>query len=142
MESNLNILKCKQEVVESEAELRAVEEMLNENCSVKSEALKSISSISKKSKSEIVNDYLNKIPARPDSQSKIQQETFHLRPSAPEFVPQTTANFANYMVKKDLLLSRVTKFNDRPEQFYTWKRSFRDICTEIETNDREELDLP
>ncbi|XP_052216072.1 uncharacterized protein LOC127834351 isoform X1 [Dreissena polymorpha] len=141
MESNLNILKCKQEVVESEAELRAVEEMLNENCSVKSEAVKSVSSISKKSKSEIVNDYLNKLPARPDSQSKIQQDTFHLRPSAPEFVPQTTANFANYMVKKDLLLSRVTKFNDRPEQFYTWKISFRSICTEIETNDREELDL-
>ncbi|KAH3715802.1 hypothetical protein DPMN_058515 [Dreissena polymorpha] len=74
MESNLNILKCKQEIVESEAELRA-----------------------------------------------IQQDTFHLKPSAPEFVPQTTANFANYMVKKDLLLSR----------FYTLKK----------TNDRKELDL-
>ncbi|XP_069133222.1 uncharacterized protein [Argopecten irradians] len=51
------------------------------------------------------------------------------------------AQFAKFMVKKDLLLSRLTAFNDSPELFASWKATFQNIASEMEVSATEEIDL-
>lgn len=46
-----------------------------------------------------------------------------------------------FLMKKDLLLSRFTVFNDQPESFPVWKSSFVNISRDLGVNPREELDL-
>ena len=46
-----------------------------------------------------------------------------------------------YIVKKDLLLSRFSQFDDKPERYLVWKQSFSNIVKEIEVTPTEELDL-
>ena len=49
--------------------------------------------------------------------------------------------FAKFLLKKDLLLSRLTAFSDRPEVYAVWKNSFRGIMLELNCSPTEELDL-
>ncbi|XP_021358095.1 uncharacterized protein LOC110453467 [Mizuhopecten yessoensis] len=44
-------------------------------------------------------------------------------------------------MKKDLILSRLSQFNDRSERYFVWKSSFMNISKELEVNPPEELDL-
>lgn len=54
----------------------------------------------------------------------------------------TMANeITRFLVKKDLLLSRLTSFTDRPESYAVWKNSFRSIMEELRCTASEELDL-
>lgn len=46
-----------------------------------------------------------------------------------------------FLMKKDLLLSRFTVFNDQAESFPVWKSSFVNISQNLGVNPREELDL-
>ena len=68
-----------------------------------------------------------------------------LNPSAPEFYPlsQTglVTNFTQFLLKKDLLLSRFSPFNDQAESYQTWKSSFTGIVKELNVSPFEELDL-
>jgi hypothetical protein len=45
------------------------------------------------------------------------------------------------LLKKDLLLTRFTKFNDSPETFNVWKTSFKSIIKELSVSPFEEMDL-
>lgn len=46
-----------------------------------------------------------------------------------------------FLMKKDLLLSRFTVFNDQPVSFPVWKSSFINISQDLGVNPTEELDL-
>ncbi|MES9882937.1 MAG: hypothetical protein ABW185_18875 [Sedimenticola sp.] len=46
-----------------------------------------------------------------------------------------------YLFKKDLLLSRLTHFNDKPENYMIWRSSFTSVMTELRVSPSEELDL-
>ncbi|XP_052801803.1 uncharacterized protein LOC128232343 [Mya arenaria] len=48
---------------------------------------------------------------------------------------------SKFMLKKDLLLSRLYKYDDRPETFPIWKQSFQTVLTELDVTPVEELDL-
>lgn len=52
----------------------------------------------------------------------------------------TVSDLTKCIMKKDLLLSRLTQFNDRPEQYFSWKCSFKNITRELETTSTEELE--
>lgn len=52
-----------------------------------------------------------------------------------------TSDFTKFLLKKDLLLSRLTPFNDRPETYAVWKASFQSIMQELQVSYVEELDL-
>ncbi|CAG2233229.1 unnamed protein product [Mytilus edulis] len=52
-----------------------------------------------------------------------------------------TSDLTRFLLKKDLLLSRLTVFNDKPESFCSWKACFKRIMSELEVNPSEELDL-
>ena len=81
-----------------------------------------------------------------------------LRPHAPEFLPTARqgdaavssglpqvspgiTDFTKYIMEKDILLSRLTQFNDKPENYFMWKTSFKSIVKELGVTFTEELDL-
>lgn len=81
-------------------------------------------------------------------------DALKLNPTAAEFDPYVNTNtnsdssranitneFTRFLLKKDLLLSRLYHFTDRPETYRLWKASFKSIVTEMELNPFEELDL-
>ncbi|XP_052074220.1 uncharacterized protein LOC127712067 [Mytilus californianus] len=67
--------------------------------------------------------------------------------NAPQFHPDisTHQNIATdltrFLLKKDLLLSRLTTYSDRPEMYAVWKASFKKILSELSVTAMEELDL-
>ena len=46
-----------------------------------------------------------------------------------------------FLLKKDLLLSRFVPFSDRPETYIAWKASFTSIVRELNVTSFEEMDL-
>ena len=48
---------------------------------------------------------------------------------------------AKFMVKKDLLTSRLTTFDDKPEHYTFWRTSFLSIMSELDASPLEHLDL-
>lgn len=77
-----------------------------------------------------------------------------LNSNAPDFVPhiapdpspqtgqiQLCREISKFLMRKDLLLSRLTKFDDRSEYFDAWRLSFKNIVYELELSSLEELEL-
>ena len=65
-----------------------------------------------------------------------------LNPKAPDFVPQPQMNdLANFIVKKDLLRTRITSFDDSPQTYPSWKTTFQSVVKELSVNSAQELDL-
>ena len=44
-------------------------------------------------------------------------------------------------MKRDLAVSRLTNFNDKPEFYLSWKSSFKSVMKEAQISAAEELDL-
>ena len=63
-------------------------------------------------------------------------------PKTPDPGPQNVASeLTRFLLKKELLLSRLTHFNDKPESFAIWKTSFQSIMKELSVTSFEEMDL-
>ncbi|KAK7093723.1 uncharacterized protein [Littorina saxatilis] len=50
-------------------------------------------------------------------------------------------DFTKFLLKKDLLLSRLTVFNEQPESFEVWRNSFSSVMKDLDLTPQEELDL-
>lgn len=88
-------------------------------------------------------------------QAKHKNENSHttMNVDAPTFVPSTvnvhrdTWNtnmcnaFSKFMINKDLLLSRLTKYDDKPDMYIAWKSSFKNVMSELNVSPAEEVDL-
>lgn len=65
--------------------------------------------------------------------------------TAPETLPVShpgvVENLTQFLLKKDLLMSRFSPFNDRPDSYQTWKASFTSIVKELNISAFEEMDL-
>ncbi|XP_063449024.1 uncharacterized protein LOC134728358 [Mytilus trossulus] len=67
--------------------------------------------------------------------------------NAPQFHPDISTHqniatdFTRFLLKKDLLLSRLTTYSDKPEMYAVWKASFKNILSELSVTAMEELDL-
>jgi hypothetical protein len=61
-----------------------------------------------------------------------------VRPPAEQRV---ATDLTRFLLKKDLLLSRLVRFNDKPESYATWKISFREIMADLSVNPSGETDL-
>ena len=66
-----------------------------------------------------------------------------LNPKVEPFCPSqnVVSDFTRYLLKKDLLLNRFSRFDDRPESYLTWKVSFRTVMEELNVTALEELYL-
>lgn len=51
------------------------------------------------------------------------------------------SELTRFLLKKDMLLSRLTHFNDTPENYRIWKFSFKNVMNELDATDVEEMDL-
>ena len=63
----------------------------------------------------------------------------NLNPYAQPFRP--VQDIAKFMVKKDLITSRLTPFDDQPARYLSWKMSFKQIMLELDATPLEQLDL-
>ncbi|XP_063416574.1 uncharacterized protein LOC134698584 [Mytilus trossulus] len=52
-----------------------------------------------------------------------------------------TLEITRFLLRKDLLFSRLTSFNDQAESFHTWKASFKNVIDELQVSDSEQIDL-
>ncbi|XP_062610035.1 uncharacterized protein LOC134271839 [Saccostrea cucullata] len=80
------------------------------------------------------------------------EKPYMLNPLAPSFVPDLhlsetkkddpmLGGLVQFLLKKDLLLTRFSKFTDNPEQYTVWKTSFKNIVKELNVSAFEEMDL-
>ncbi|XP_061170566.1 uncharacterized protein LOC133179906 [Saccostrea echinata] len=67
-------------------------------------------------------------------------EVDHIPPIGTRPVDQCS-DFAKFLLKKDLVLTRLSKFDDRPENYLAWKHSFKSVMKELDISASEELDL-
>ena len=144
METKLNILRCKQEILESEAELKAVEEMMDEaslsDHHDEQSVVKPPSETSKKS--EIVKNYIDQLPQM-QKQCNVPDKPSDLRAEAPVFKPEVSEAtvLAKYIMRKDMLLTRLTSFDDEAPSYLSWKEGFRNVMSELEYTPAEEMEL-
>lgn len=68
-----------------------------------------------------------------------------INPNAPSYNPANTqslsSDFTKFVPKKDLLLTRLTNFDDKPETYASWKNSFKNIMDELGVTPVEEVHL-
>ncbi|XP_062594609.1 uncharacterized protein LOC134256031 [Saccostrea cucullata] len=74
--------------------------------------------------------------APPNDHSVMQRE-----PDCDNHSPWVGTELTKFLVKKELLLSRLSAFNDRPENYLIWKGSFSIIMKDLSVTPMEELDL-
>lgn len=77
------------------------------------------------------------------SHSPVCEPSFSLNPEARPFESQkdNLVNLASFMLKKDLMLTRLVNFDDKPENFVAWKASFKSVVHDALITPLEELDL-
>jgi hypothetical protein len=51
------------------------------------------------------------------------------------------SDMTKFMLRKDLLFSRLTTFNDKAESYYACKASFKGIMEDLQVSDAEQIDL-
>ena len=56
-------------------------------------------------------------------------------------IPESVTDLTKFIIKKDLMLSRLYQFDDHPERYCSWKISFQNIVKELEVTVTEEIDL-
>lgn len=49
--------------------------------------------------------------------------------------------FSKLIIKKNLLLSRLTKYDDKPDMYIAWKSSFKNVMSDLGVSPAEEVDL-
>lgn len=49
--------------------------------------------------------------------------------------------FSKLIINKDLLLSRLTKYDDKPDMYIAWRSSFKNVMSELGVSPAEEVDL-
>jgi hypothetical protein len=88
--------------------------------------------------------HVNAVQTNPNTKDPPDRYLHMLNPEASPYVPNrntSASDFTKFLLKKDLLLTRLVNFNDRPESFASWKSSFQTVMRELEVNPSEEIDL-
>ncbi|XP_062592959.1 uncharacterized protein LOC134254438 [Saccostrea cucullata] len=95
--------------------------------------------------SMLIPGHVDILPPPPEQEHRHYKST-PMNPNAPSFLPELTpsrlvnepaqSNYQNhgmaseltkFLLKRDLLMSRFSSFNDRPENYSLWKTSFRAV---------------
>jgi hypothetical protein len=155
LEAKLNLLEQRKKLTTLEAEIQVLED---NDSSCKSECnLSRFKEPIALSKEKFTADFVNGRTQFSGAQSTGQKEgTISenivspptcglLNPQAPEFRPSShfgvATELTQFLLKKDLLLSRFSSFDDQPNSFETWKTTFTHIIKELNVTPFEEMDL-
>ncbi|KAK3096719.1 hypothetical protein FSP39_002652 [Pinctada imbricata] len=68
-------------------------------------------------------------------------DTYRVPDAHPSQDTGVVTGLTQFLLRKDLIFSRFTNFNDKPEHFATWKASFKSIVKELGVGAFEEMDL-
>ncbi|CAC5390365.1 unnamed protein product [Mytilus coruscus] len=137
-------LSARKEAAVAMAELNAIEEDETE-----SESSDNGSEIVKIQLTKKYVEDQNKILSKENDNEKYISRPSQLDPSVPSFKPSNlpTTKETGQTIKhvkqedKDLLTSRFHKFDDCPENYVSWKNTFKCVVNEISATATEELDL-
>lgn len=55
--------------------------------------------------------------------------------------PQGVQDIKKYLIRREMLSAGLLKFDDRPENYWSWKASFQSATKDLNRSAREELDL-
>ncbi|CAB4037628.1 Hypothetical predicted protein [Paramuricea clavata] len=91
-------------------------------------------------------------PTSRDTGNTQQTPSHHLNPMVQPFAPKNCPTATNsdqnimrscleFMVRREILTKRVEKFDDDPQNFHTWKTSFKTMLKDISITPQEELSL-
>ncbi|XP_056016958.1 uncharacterized protein LOC130053620 [Ostrea edulis] len=155
LEAKLDLLEQQKEVATLEAEIRVLED--NDSSRGLEYFPSRYTELMVSSKEKFTADFVNGQTRFSDIESKEEKKIdIHdnilspprrepLNPYASEFRPCSHSGVATdltqFLLKKDLLLSRFSSFNDRPETYETWKATFKNITKELNVTPFEEMDL-
>lgn len=75
---------------------------------------------------------------RQDKEDHGQSQTREYKPnrSSPDVL-----DLAKYLARRELITAGLTKFNDKPENYWAWKSTFSNAIEDLELKPSEELDL-
>lgn len=76
-----------------------------------------------------------------DSQPRAPMETQMINSPMNQANAITCMDMTKFLLKKDLILSKITKYDDIPSLFLTWKLTFKNKMQEISATPSEELDV-
>ena len=80
----------------------------------------------------------NRHPGFGDTERK---ETIKKDPNEYLPEPQGAPDLARYLIRREMVSSGLLKFDDRPENYWSWKASFLSATKDLNLSDTEELDL-
>ncbi|MES9882784.1 MAG: hypothetical protein ABW185_18100 [Sedimenticola sp.] len=86
-----------------------------------------------------VTSYTN--PQHKNDQSRLNSEYHANAHKYTGSANHAEAYLTRFLLKKELVFSRLTRYNDRPETYAVWKSSFLSVTTELNVSPTEELDL-
>lgn len=61
----------------------------------------------------------------------------HIVSSAPHPAQNQLSEFTRFLLKKDLLMSRLKNFSDRPESYSAWKATFNSALKKLHVSTEE-----
>ena len=70
-----------------------------------------------------------------------------LNPNTPVFMPallpahNAVSPYIEFMARRELICNKIEKFDDRPENFHTWKGSFNNMIRGVNLSPSEQLSL-
>lgn len=156
LNSELDLLKCKEEAASAAVEAEVLEMISNGAGSVVSDI---IPPQNKVNPADHIQKFLNSQKLQispnldpPENRTKSEGDkvnkpsTVHIvqtsNPSANENANlNNNAEISKFLLKKDLLMSRLTTFSDRPEAYRAWKSSFQSVVKDLSATASEEIDL-
>lgn len=168
LDANLKLLNSQRDVDEAKTRVKTIQVLLDEE-EDGSEVSSISEEVTRQRTEQFVRDsceHLQQVNLSPQvTEQEIQQVTSHqakqtnenshttMNVDAPAFVPSTVNvhrntwntdmcnEFSKFMIKKDLLLSRLTKYDDKPDMYIAWKSSFKNVMSELNVSPAEEVDL-
>lgn len=148
LEADLKLLNIKKEVAVAEAEVPSAEgeEICDRNIGtieIESQTERTKKYVEQHSSASLYSD--RKLAVNYERPSSVIRQSISQRPVPDASSIQTRqltvipADFTRYMLKKDLLVSRLIKFNNKPEFYPSWRDSFKSVMLELDAKPEEEI---
>ena len=150
LDFQMHLLREKKNAAAITAEAEILEQSLNGSSN------SSLRDIPKSDPHARTAEFVNKLamPCNVETSAPVQNETvlenkdlIFETPPQPRFSDQQRqgVDIANdltrFLLRKDLSMSRLSRFNDKPENYQCWKASFSDVTREMGVSAAEEFDL-
>ncbi|XP_055995796.1 uncharacterized protein LOC130046821 [Ostrea edulis] len=162
LDAELEMLNLERQAAEAEADCQAFESTISHISSVLCRPDSPVDANNLKPKHSYSNPNHHIASSQPppghipagSTQAHIPSDSPILNPYAQPYVPNAypsspyatghgahVTDVTRFLLRKDLLFSRITNFNDRPESYSAWKHSFVCVVNELQVMDSEQMDL-